>query len=124
MSEEKSKNQIGNSSIKIGGNMQIGDIIHIHTTQQLLKDQASISASEVTAIKTQIAQGKLNQAIHQLLAYAKVKGETVFNEAIGVAQQLEDLQREERIGVISFDDKTRQRSKITMSTLKILDQIQ
>ena len=116
------KNSIENSSLNVRGNMQIGDIINIH----LQKEPTSFEGfSDETAVKVKeyIRKGKFEKAIDILLRYAKGVDDSIFNEIITIAEQWESLQRDTRLGILSFDERLRASSRLSFSLLQSIDKL-
>ncbi|MCG8328831.1 MAG: hypothetical protein MI974_14160 [Chitinophagales bacterium] len=124
MEQDKSnkKNSIRNSSLKVGGNMHIGDIINIHLQKEFTPTER-FSDETAFEIKEHIRKGKLEKAFDILLGHAKGIDDSIFNEVITIAKQWESLQRDTRLGVLSFDERIRASSRLTFSLLQSIDQL-
>jgi hypothetical protein len=120
---KESKNVISNSSVQVGGNLHIGDIINLHLNRELSTTETTFSKNDADKIKQLIGKGEMEQGINLLLSYAKGINNRIFNEIISIARQWEDLQRETRIGLLSTDEKFRLASKITHSLLSATDNL-
>jgi hypothetical protein len=123
--KDSNHNVISNSSINVGGNMHIGDIINIHLNQPSENPvQDFIFGKEAAEeVKNLISKGQMESAFDILLSNAKKSDTQIFNEIIALAKQWEDLQRETRIGLLSTDEKFRLASRITFSLLQSTDQL-
>lgn len=124
MSAKKLKNTISDSSINVGNNLHIGDIINVHLERAIPLEKPLLTAENIESIKLLIGKGELEKAINLLLGYAKGLDQLIFNEIISIARQWEALQRDTRIGLLSTDEKFRLASKVTYSLLESADALQ
>ncbi len=123
--KDSNHNLISNSSISVGGNMHIGDIINIHLNKLVENPIQDVVFDKEAAeqVKNLISKGQMESAFDILLNHAKRINTQIFNELIALAKQWEDLQRETRIGLLSTDEKFRLASRITFSLLQSTDQL-
>ncbi|MEQ8704474.1 MAG: hypothetical protein RIC19_11170 [Phaeodactylibacter sp.] len=113
-----SKNVVNGSNIE-GQNIHIGDIIHQHTSSTPLVGQKGQEDTE--AIRQLIAKGKLKQAMEALAGFAKGKGDNDATDQVNLLKsQWAAFNKQNRMRLLSYEDSTLQRNKITHSMLELL----
>ncbi len=71
-------------------------------------------------IRDLIMRGKLSQALDKIIQWGAQNDSDIQNQAILLLSRLKNLEREERMGTISFSNASIQRNQITHSILSIL----
>lgn len=107
-----SKNVVQGSNIQAGGNVHIGDA-HYHYHQ---KPPEEVHA-DLEEIRSLISRNRMEEAIKGLWAIAKAKGR--HTEVEMLSNQWEDLQKQSRLGIVSYDQSTVRRNQIVHGLLEI-----
>ncbi|MCO6488363.1 MAG: hypothetical protein J5I98_08100 [Phaeodactylibacter sp.] len=68
--------------------------------------------AELDEIRNLIGRNRVEKAIAALLAVARARGTDSYEEIPLLANQWEDLQRESRLGIVSYDQATTRRNQI------------
>lgn len=79
---------------------------------------------EIDSIKALVFEGKTNEAITILeKVFLKINNLDLLNEYIIIGARLQNLNKEERIGIITKDDASKRKKRINKSLLKLLIKI-
>ncbi|MEM6723725.1 MAG: TIR domain-containing protein [Bacteroidota bacterium] len=81
-----------------------------------------ISEFDNEQIRQMISKGKTEAAIKELLSIIPEKND-FYNQIVLLSSQLQGVNRNHRMGIMGFSEYSREQSKITMSTLQIISEI-
>jgi len=110
-----SKNVVQGSSIR-GNNVHIGDI-HYHAP---LSKGGAAGHEGLEEIRKLIIRGRVEKAIEALVAIAVEKGEEAADEVGLLSSQWQDLSKRERMGILSYNEASVNRNRITHSLLQVI----
>lgn len=110
-----SKNVISGSEIK-GQNVHIGDIVHHHSAAA---PEGRKKTAYAIAVRKLVSKGNLKGALNAL---ADVFGDddAATDQVHLLNSRLSNLNKENRMGLLSFSEANLQRNKITNSILELL----
>ncbi|MCB0547542.1 MAG: hypothetical protein KDD19_08125 [Phaeodactylibacter sp.] len=110
----ESKNVIQDANIQAGGNVHIGDVYNYNSPPP------AEGQPELEQIRALISKNKVEQAIESLMATAKAKDEDSYGEVQLLANSWKELQRQNRIGIVTYDQATTRRNQIIHNLLQII----
>ncbi len=113
----ESKNVVQDSDIQAGGNVHIGDK-HYHYHQ---KPPEEVNA-DLDEIRRLISRNRMEKAFEGLWKIARAKGR--HDEVEMLSSQWEDLQRQSRLGIVSYDQSTTRRNQIVHSLLQVVKELE
>ncbi|MCO6475806.1 MAG: hypothetical protein J5I94_04255 [Phaeodactylibacter sp.] len=108
-----SKNVIQDANIQAGGNVHIGDT-HYHYYQ---KPPEEVNA-DLDEIRRLISRNRMEKAMEGLWAIAKAKDR--HDEVEMLTNQWEELQKQSRLGLVSYDQSATRRNQIIHGLLQIV----
>ncbi len=109
-----SKNVVQGSSIQ-GNNVHIGDV-HYYSTPP--GKEPAAGNGDLEEIRKLISRGRVEKAIEALMAIAEEKGEEAADEIRMLSNQWQQLNKQERMGILSYNEATVSRNRITHSLLR------
>ncbi|MCB2054784.1 MAG: hypothetical protein KDE35_11145 [Geminicoccaceae bacterium] len=115
-----SKNVVTGSNIQ-GQNIHIGDV-HYHNAPS--EKKAPAGEQELEGVRKLISRGRLEQAIASLLAIAEERDAEWADSLHLISGQFKGLQKQERLGTLSYNDSTVRRNQIMQSVLQVLREMQ
>lgn len=124
---ENSKNVLGNSSINAGGNVHIGDIIHIQqpvTENNPPNSAPTFNADTAGTLRKLIGNNKIKQALEQLLQHTNGKHEDIYAQAVQYSQQWNKLQKQETLGILTSSEASTAGNKIVYGLLELISELE
>ena len=126
--ESGKKNVVEGSSINAQGNVHIGDVININQYFDIGDRDRGTGNEKVinlnkNYLKAEVQKEKVAQVIDSLLAYTQKEDEYYFNEVILLAQRWNRLNSDIRKGVITQENATISKNRITYAVLEAIDVI-
>lgn len=103
-----SKNVIQDSNFRVDGNFHVGDIYY---------NTPPPADTDLDEIRNLIGKNRVEKAITALQAVARAQGADSYEEIQLLANQWENLQRESRLGIVSYDQATTRRNQIVHQLL-------
>lgn len=114
------KNTMLHSNIHAGGNVIIGDVHHHHAEAAINAPTQSHPAAQLQRL---IGSGELGKAIAELAVYAEKNHSDLHQEILQLSGRWETLQRNIRMGVLSTDEATVERNRVSALMLQMIGQI-
>ena len=123
---KKSKNVVTDSTISAGGNVHIGDVTNIYNTNSSEKKEEISVDKEAIAKEARklIAANKIKLAIAFLeKETTSLKGE-IPKQVSQQSAKWNKFKKEDRMGILSEEQKELQFSRIVNSLLEIVEELQ
>ena len=113
-----SQNVIQDSNINAGGNVHIGNVYNYYG-----KPPTEVN-SDLEEIRTLISKNRVEKAIEGLSEIARAKGPDALGEVQLLANRWEELQRQSRMGLVSYDQATTHRNQVVHSLLQAIQSLE
>jgi len=116
-----------NINISKSSNVSLGDVSFNVAREQEAKDKKTETSKpdpKVPMWKSMLAEGKTKEVVTQLLAHLKEKDDLqAVNAVIMHSASLTQLEMQENLGVISYEQAKMDRAKVVNTLLSLLDNL-